>query len=239
VVQQKIDQLSTRHGQVVKKADQKGALQELKVGLTVANEKSEDYYVQKERYDRHKEADQRISAIKIQKDQILLDIKTLVVDSKGTIGSLNEKIVEFHKFVQQSAQAALEVVYAGPTSKRPVGLSMTVQDDGSKSVKRAKVFIYDLALMFSVETQKNHPHFLVHDNILEVDQDSTERALNLLEKLHEEHADEFQYILTLNADEVESEEAQQNVALNLSEHAIITLTKQRQFLRTRYQEQKN
>lgn len=152
-------------------------------------------------------------------------LRTNIDHAKETLNMLNETIVAYHQFIQNSARAALSLTYAKSTrAKHPVGLNFSAQDDGSKSVNMIKVFIYDLAMMLSPATSRNHPGFLVHDNILEVDQDTIERSLNLLGKLHSEDKESFQYIITLNSDKVMSEESLENLTVDIDSLKIASLT---------------
>ena len=72
---------------------------------------------------------------------------------------------------------------------------MRIDDDGSHSIERTKVFIYDVALMFNNYTKKRHPRLLIHDNIFDVDQDTLVQCLNYLHKKEEQNPNDFQYIL--------------------------------------------
>jgi uncharacterized protein YydD (DUF2326 family) len=112
---------------------------------------------------------------------------------------------------------------------------LRIQDDGSRSINRDKVFIYDMALLFGKPSRVVHPGFLVHDNILEVDQDTLTQCLNYLnEKM--ENGLEFQYILTLNLDLIDNPEQREGIKLDIDECRRATFTKSSQFLKQRYQE---
>ena len=118
-----------------------------------------------------------------------------------------------------------------------IEFEMRIDDDGSHSIERTKVFIYDLALMFNENTTKRHPKFLIHDNIFDVDQDTLIQCLNFLSKKEEQHPN-FQYILTINRDKIENEEREKLLNINIPEHRRANFTKENRFLGTKYQEHK-
>ena len=109
---------------------------------------------------------------------------------------------------------------------------MRIDDDGSHSVEREKVFIYDIALLLNQHTQKNHPGFLIHDNILDVDQDTLVKSINFLE--NKANFGSSQYILTLNSDRLEVSETK--LVDTLDSYVRARFTKNNRFLKTKYQE---
>ncbi|MEG2936682.1 MAG: DUF2326 domain-containing protein, partial [Clostridium sp.] len=119
--------------------------------------------------------------------------------------------------------------------KNPIDINMRIFDDGSHSVNRTKVFIYDMALMFNDFTRLRHPRLLVHDNIFDVDQDTLVQCLNYLQKQEEKFQD-FQYILTLNRDKIESEEKKNLIKMDIKLHTVAVFTKKKKFLKKDYQE---
>ncbi len=69
----------------------------------------------------------------------------------------------------------------------------------------------------------NHSGFLLHDNIQAVDQDTFIRCLNF-GKL-EQSEEDFQYILTLNRDRLESEETMRLLELDIYQSRVSRFTK--------------
>jgi uncharacterized protein YydD (DUF2326 family) len=57
---------------------------------------------------------------------------------------------------------------------------LRIDDDGSHSVEREKVFIYDIALLLNEYTKSRHPGLLVHDNIFDVDDDTLRKSLEFI-----------------------------------------------------------
>ena len=118
--------------------------------------------------------------------------------------------------------------------KHVVDIVLRIDDDGSHSVEREKVFIYDIALMLNDFTQVRHPGLLVHDNIFDVDDDTLQRSLEFL-LTRAAFEDDQQYILTLNVDRIER--CRQEVwYYELEQRVIASFTKSNRFLKTHYQE---
>ena len=59
--------------------------------------------------------------------------------------------------------------------------------------------------------------------------------MNYLYKQEEQYQD-FQYILTLNLDKIESEEQRKLIQMNIDEHQVAVFTKKKKFLGRDYQE---
>lgn len=120
------------------------------------------------------------------------------------------------------------------TRKHIVDIILRIDDDGSHSVEREKVFIYDLALMLNDFTKARHPGLLVHDNIFDVDNDTLQKSLEYL-LTRAPFEDDQQYILTLNSDRVEhcrGEAWYDDLQLCVA----ASFTKSNRFLKTHYQE---
>src|SRR6202012_3946025 len=107
--------------------------------------------------------------------------------------SLERTILNVHQFIQGNRKASFEV--RTTATKQIIDIVMRIDDDGSHSVEREKVFIYDIALLLNDFTKVRHPGLLVHDNIFDVDDDTLRKSLEFL--LTEAEFDfEQQYILT-------------------------------------------
>jgi hypothetical protein len=79
---------------------------------------------------------------------------------------------------------------------------------------------------------------LVHDNLFNVDNDSHEKSLNYLHLQAENHPGEFQYILTLNRETVETMEAKSLLKFKIEDYERARFTKNDRFLGKHYSEQK-
>ncbi|HEY4262383.1 MAG TPA: DUF2326 domain-containing protein, partial [Schlesneria sp.] len=150
--------------------------------------------------------------------------------------SLNDTIVAIHEKIMLSSFASFRFsLKYGTATKQPLTFEIRIQDDGSHSVNRSRVFIYDMALLFDPLASQNHPGFLVHDGIAEVDQDTLTRCLNFLHAQSDSN-DDFQYIMTLNRDRIESEEKRHEIVLDIEQAKCASFTKANRFLKCQYQE---
>jgi uncharacterized protein YydD (DUF2326 family) len=232
----KIRAHSDKHAEFTRQVDRRGVLKELKTGLEVATRRTDEYHRLESEYKRYNDKLQEVEDTKTDRSNDLHSLVRAVAEYRETEDSLNDTIVAFHNQIQKSSRASFRFdVNTKPTAKRPLTFHIRVQDDGSRSINEVRVFIYDFALMFDSHCRKHHPGFLLHDNILEVDQDTLTQCLNFLHEKAETE-DQFQYILTLNRDKIEAEELRHDIKLNINDARRATFTKSKQFLRVRYQE---
>jgi len=234
-VSTKIRKLSEQHAEITRHIDRNGVLRELKTGLEVATRRTDEYHRLESQYKQYNEKVQEVESAKTERSNDLNVLIRTLAEYEETEQSLNDTIVAIHEQIQQSSRASFRFdVNSTPTAKRPMSFDIRIQDDGSHSIDQLRVFIYDFALMFDPCGRRSHPGFLLHDNILEVDQDTLTRCLNFLHEKMEN--DDFQYILTLNRDRIESEEYRHDIELDIDSVKGATFTKAKQFLGVRYQE---
>ena len=233
---EKIRLLSDQHSALVAQIDRRGTLKELSAGLSVAHHKQQDYYRRSALYDQFNEAEQRKEDLKSERQMALDTLRKQLHDHKEIETSMNAAVVAIHERVMGNRNASFAMhISSNVGVKYPLDFEMRIQDDGSHSVDRTMVFIYDTALMFASCTQAQHPRFLLHDNIFDVDQDTLVQCLNFLhEKV--EAGEDFQYILTLNREKVEEEERSKRLLLDVETAKRAKFTKQTPFLGFRYQE---
>lgn len=169
---------------------------------------------------------------KTKKEHKLLELQASISAAKETILDFEKTILNIHEYIQGNRKASFEIK---PTSKKQVlEINMRIDDDGSHSVDREKVFIYDFSLLINTNTRDRHPGMLIHDNIFDVDQDTLIRSLKfLIEKA--QLSNHQQYILTLNSDRLESVK-KEPWFLTLEDSVRARFTKQNRFLKIKYQE---
>ncbi len=234
----KIREKDKKYSEILKTIDNGKILKNLKTGLSVYNKKSEE--LNKIRYqmtafdeaDRHKK-----NVLKPKLDDLKLDINKQIADNDKIIKSFEQTILEIHEIIMDNKEASFYInTKKSSQSKNYIDFEMRIFDDGSHSVDRTKVFIYDMALMFNEYTKKKHPRLLIHDNIFDVDQDTLVQSLNYLAKQEELYPNDFQYILTLNRDKIENEERQNLINLDINSHRKANFTKDNRFLGIVYKE---
>jgi uncharacterized protein YydD (DUF2326 family) len=235
-VQKRIGELAESHRKLTQKLDNREVLSELRNGLTAASERSESYRMLSSQFQMHERQKNEKADLKLQLEMQLGEVRQLMEAHQSIETAMEARIIELHKRLMSSSQASFKFTTADTTrGDRPFGIDVRIKADRSKSIDEAKVFIYDFALLSSSGTQHRHPGFLLHDNILEVDNDTLIQSLNFLGELEESGYD-FQYILTLNRDKIEPSEIADQITLDIPSHTVARFSKEAPFLRTNYQE---
>lgn len=231
-----IRKLDDEYSAKLKIIDQKGVLKNLKSSLNIFNQKNTEYSKMKGLYDEYEKAEKEKKSLYLKKSQEILVLDNVIEENKSVLDSFLNTLLEIHEYIMGNKECSFTIDTVNKkTSKKTISIDMRIFDDGSHSVDRAKVFIYDMALMFNQYTRKRHPGFLIHDNIFDVDQDTLVQSLNFLAHQENRYQD-FQYILTLNRDKIEHEERLQQIKLDIENHKVATFTKKSKFLGQNYQE---
>lgn len=228
--------LDDEYSEKLKVIDKKGVLKNLKVSLKIYETKKESISHTKFLFEEYEKNEKKKRLLNLQKTQQLMEIDSEIEENKEIIDDFTDTILQIHEFIMGNKECSFSIQTVDKARRKtPVELILRIYDDGSHSVDRTKVFIYDMALLFNQYTRDRHPMFLVHDNIFDVDQDTLVQCLNYLYKQEEQYQD-FQYILTLNRDKIESEEQRKLIKMNIDEHQVAVFTKEKKFLRRNYQE---
>ena len=235
-ISEQIRVLDDEYSEKLKIIDKKGVLKNLKVSLKIYEAKKEVTSHTKFLFEQYEKNEKKKRILNLQKTQQLMEIDDEIEQSKKNIDAFTDTILQIHEFIMGNKECSFSIQTIDKARRKtPVELTLRIYDDGSHSVDRTKVFIYDMALLFNQYTRDRHPLFLVHDNIFDVDQDTLVQCLNYLYKQEEQYQD-FQYILTLNRDKIESEEQRKLIQMNIDEHQVAVFTKEKKFLRRDYQE---
>jgi uncharacterized protein YydD (DUF2326 family) len=228
--------LDDEYSEKLKIIDKKGVLKNLKTSLKIYESKKDSCSHTKFLFDEYEKNSKRKKSLALRKSQEIMEIDELIETNKLRIKGFITTLLDIHEDIMGNKECSFTVQTIDKSkSKTPVEISMRIFNDGSHSVNRTKVFIYDMALMFNECTRDRHPLFLVHDNIFDVDQDTLVQCLNYLCKQEEKYQD-FQYILTLNRDKIEHEERAKLIKMDISSHIVATFTKENKFLKENYQE---
>ena len=231
-----IRELSKQHSEIVHRVDRKGSLKELSVGFNMAVHKQNDYHRRAALYTEYKSADNRKEDLKSERQDLIDEVRAQLSSQSEIEDSMNCTVANIHERIMQVHDASFTFnLKTASTAKQPLEFDMRIRDDGSKSINQTKVFIYDCALMFADCTKGRHPGFLLHDNIFDVDQDTLVQCLNFLQE-QEDSGEDFQYILTLNREKIYAEERTNLIKLDVEMACRASFTKNKPFLRFRYQE---
>ena len=235
-IAEQIRVLDDEYSEKLKVIDKKGVLKNLKVSLKIYEAKKDSISHTKFLFDQYEKNEKKKRMLNLQKTQQLMEIDSEIEQNKEIMDDFIDTILEIHESIMGNKECSFSLQTVDKARKKtPVELTLRIYDDGSHSVDRTKVFIYDMALLFNQYTRDRHPLFLVHDNIFDVDQDTLVQCLNYIYKQEEQYQD-FQYILTLNRDKIENEEQRKLIQMDIDEHQVDVFTKEKKFLGRNYQE---
>ena len=235
-IAEQIRVLDDQYSEKLKVIDKKGVLKNLKISLKIYEAKKDSISHTKFLFDQYEKNEKKKRMLNLQKTQQLMEIDSEIEQNKEIMDDFIDTILEIHESIMGNKECSFSIQTVDKARKKtPVELTLRIYDDGSHSVDRTKVFIYDMALLFNQYTRDRHPLFLVHDNIFDVDQDTLVQCLNYIYKQEEQYQD-FQYILTLNRDKIENEEQRKLIQMNIDEHQVAVFTKEKKFLGRNYQE---
>lgn len=228
--------LDEEYSEKLKVIDKKGVLKNLKVSLKIYEAKKDSISHTKFLFEQYEKNEKKKRMLNLQKTQQLMEIDSEIEQNKEIVDAFIDTILEIHESIMGNKECSFSIQTIDKARRKtPVELTLRIYDDGSHSVDRTKVFIYDMALLFNRYTRDRHPLFLVHDNIFDVDQDTLVQCLNYIYKQEEQYQD-FQYILTLNRDKIENEEQRKLIQMDITEHQVAVFTKEKKFLGRNYQE---
>lgn len=212
--------------------DKKGVLKDFKNAIAVYNQKNTEFFKIQGRLDDYDKTIREQNQFKLKRDEYFSQLDVAIFQISDLVKSFNDTIISIHEYIMGSASASFGFNVA--RTKDILEVDYRIDDDGSHSVNRTKVFIYDLALILNEHTSKRHPKFLIHDNIFDVDQDTLVQSINYA--YEQESLHNFQYILTLNRDKIENEERKKQIKMDINEHVVARFTRQSKFLKKDYRE---
>lgn len=231
-----ICELDDQYAEKIAILDQRGVLKNLKISLKIFDEKKRSSARTRHLFDQYEKNSKRKKELQVQKSQEILAFDDEIDENRVNLKSFEMTLLTIHEKIMGNKESSFTIETIDRANvKTPVSIIFRIYDDGSHSLNRTKVFMYDVGLMFNPYTNKQHPQFLVHDNIFDVDQDTLVQCLNYVYE-QEERGDDFQYILTLNRDKIENEVRKKLIKLDIGKHTIGTFTKEKKFLSCNYQE---
>lgn len=234
VIDSQLDVLDEKYQGKLSVLDQQGDLKNLKQTYSTYQSKLDEASQLKAFISKYDELELQKQRAKTKKEQELLNLQSAIQESDKTLDSLESAILEAHEYIQGNRKASFEV--KSTSKKQIVEITMRIDDDGSHSVEREKVFIYDICLLLSDKTSASHPGFLIHDNIFDVDQDTLTKSLRFL--VNKARFGDKQYILTLNADRLENTIVDFELLdmLKLAVRATYMKAEGKRFIKKKYQE---
>ncbi|TAE18278.1 MAG: DUF2326 domain-containing protein [Bacteroidetes bacterium] len=217
--------------------DVNGNLRQLKSSIAIMNKKSEEYQQKVAIYNDLKQTENSKKDANQHKNNLIDEKLRKELESiEQKIKDFENTILDAHYTIMGNRKASFDIKEVNKkNTKYFIEFNLRIDTDGSHSIDRVKVFIYDIALILNEHTRVRHPKFLIHDNIFDVDQDTLVQSLNFLHKIQQEHPD-FQYILTLNRDKIENEERKKEINFDLDNVCRARFTKEKKFLNSNYEE---
>lgn len=229
-IDKELSALDKKYSENLAVLNQKGELKNLKQTYAAFKEKSNQLSQLRSFVDRYDQLESDKQKAKSEKEVNLLKLQSQIQSHKTTIDDFQKTILDIHEYIQGNKNASFKI--KNTNKKQIIEAVLRIDDDGGNSVEKEKVFIYDMALLLNQYTQKNHPGILIHDNVLEVDQDTLIKSLTFLES--RASFGSTQYILTLNSDRLESVES--SLLEALEPYVRARFTKNNRFLKVKYQE---
>lgn len=235
ILNEVIRKIDDEYSQKIALIDNGEILRDLKTSISVFNEKNRELNNLRALIERYDIAERDKKILEGEKSILIADLDEELYQKNEVVKSFRETILEIHEKIMGNREAHFEIKTT--KNKNVVDFIMRTDDDGSHSTERMKVFIYDISLMLNKFTRQNHPGFLIHDNIFE-DDDSIEKSLNYLYEYNKNNPYEFQYIVTLNRDLIESSNKNGNLLFKIDELRRSSYTKEKRFLGFKYNETK-
>lgn len=142
----------------------------------------------------------KITQLRVKKNNELLMITENIESQRKTIKNFENVLLNIYGTIMDNNKCYFNIETTN--SNDVYNFILRIADDGSHSINREKVFLYDISLLICKKTSSRHPGFLIHDNIFDMDQDTSSRNLAFI---YDHFSDvinslDKQYILTLSID---------------------------------------
>lgn len=227
-----ISNLNKLYSEKVALLDQQGVLVSLKQTIAIHEKKIEEFYALSSFIQKHTDYDSEYKGKKRDRESEIYLLESFVKNSERVVNSFQNTILEMHDYVFGNRRSSFEIEVS--KRKEILKFELRTDSDGSHSINREKVFLYDFALLTNERTSKNHPGLLIHDNIFDVDQDTLIKSINFIGE-NISMLSRKQYILTINSDKF-SETDLNSLNISLHQYSRATYTKESRFLKKQYQE---
>ncbi|CEP36836.1 Putative uncharacterized protein [Halomonas sp. R57-5] len=212
--------------------DQDGLLISLKQTIYVHEKKAQEFSALSSFLKKYSEYDAEHKNKKRERENEIYLLQSFVNDAAETIESFENTLLDMHQYIFGNRKSSFSIDVSN--KKEILKFELRIDSDGSHSINREKVFLYDLGLLINPDTASRHPGFLVHDNIFDVDQDTLVKSINFIGNNSNDLIGK-QYILTLNRDKL-SREDMDSLEIDIKKYTRAAFTKENRFLKMEYQE---
>jgi uncharacterized protein YydD (DUF2326 family) len=232
VFDESISLLNKLYREKISLLDQEGLLVSLKQTIAIHERKIEEFSALTSFIQKYTEYDNEVKSKKRDRDSEVYLLESYVNNAKNVIDSFERTILDMHDYVFGNRRCSFEIEVS--KRKEVLDFELRIDSDGSHSINREKVFLYDFGLLLNPDTSKNHPGLLVHDNIFDVDQDTLIKSINYIGE-NISLLKGKQYILTINRDKFSNSDLEL-LNISLDDYSRAAFTKKNRFLKMQYQE---
>lgn len=233
-VDRKLIDLDKRYKALIAVLDQGGGLRNLKQTYAALKQKSDELAQLSSFVGRFEDLDSEKKRLKSEKEADSLALQTRLAEKRYLVDEFESFLLAMHEYIQGNRKASFSIDIV--SGKQVVDITLRIDDDGSYSVEREKVFMYDMSLLLSEPTRVRHPGMLVHDNLFNVDDDTLLKSFQWLAK-RADFSFGQQYLITLNTDLLNRLNSDPELEEFLAGSVRATFTKGNRFLRAKYQEE--
>ena len=206
----------------------KGRFKNIKTAMAIYTQKSDLLATTRVQLENFETVEKELKQSKLDRSNLIALVDNSISEIKSLVENFEKTILDIHQDIMGTEKASFRIETIDKTKRKEVlNFQMQIDYGGSHSVDRIQTFIYDMALLFNSYTRQRHPRMLIHDNIFDVDKDTLIQSLNFLNRMETLFPD-FQYILTLNKDEIEHFE--DKIELNIETHLRAEFTRKKPFL---------
>ncbi len=198
-----IEGLDAQMAKLYEKANAREKLDGLKEAVKLEREKNAELEKLTSAYKLLQEDVAVQKSLKKKKEALVEKLSMELLAISKTVTEFEEDLQKMHEYIAGNKHCQFKIDISESLANFVV-FDYRIKLDGSSGINRIKTFIYDVLLMVNKVTSKRHFGFLIHDNIFaSTGRDDMVKSLNYLHDLSAKN--KFQYILTINKDEFESQ----------------------------------
>lgn len=178
-------------------------IENLKTSVKIEMEKRQELDSVSQTYGVWQTQKERAKSLKKKKIGFVEELEVLLFEVQTVVTSFEEDLKKMHESIARNKHCQFKI-NIDESVESFIDFDYRIKLDGSSGINRIKTFIYDVLLLVNKYTKQRHPGFLIHDNIFgTAGRDDMKKSLNYLYELSKKNR--FQYILTINKDEFESQ----------------------------------
>jgi uncharacterized protein YydD (DUF2326 family) len=150
----KIQKLDDEYSEKVSLLDNGELLKDLKTSINIFNKKNQELNNLRSIVERYDKAEKEKKSLKNLKDNKIIEFDDHISNKVNDIKNFEETILYIHENIMGNRNAHFEIeTINSAKAKEFLSFDFRINDDGSWSTNRMKVFIYDLALLINENTK--------------------------------------------------------------------------------------